>query len=193
MCRVRSAYKIIADLQDVFVRCSTSPGLGVKFTPNEKQQLAAECSGLCANQVFLCPATSVYGALRFALLNAAVLLWHAMDGQDTSSGIGLSWVPRSCSRGLYCIVHLSRGATSGSRHCLVSFLTSLRCPCAVLFRQENVYGQKFIVDATLYCSLRAAGTSDRLEDSVSYADVFRFAMQHYQILLQIGHKSEVMP
>lgn len=41
--------------------------------------------------------------------------------------------------------------------------------------QENTLGQKFLVDATLYCGragLAAAGASDALGDSVNYADVY---------------------
>uniref|UniRef100_A0A061SAW7 7,8-dihydroneopterin aldolase n=1 Tax=Tetraselmis sp. GSL018 TaxID=582737 RepID=A0A061SAW7_9CHLO len=39
--------------------------------------------------------------------------------------------------------------------------------------EENSLGQKFVVDATLFCSLRQAGKSDRLEDTVNYAEVYR--------------------
>jgi len=41
--------------------------------------------------------------------------------------------------------------------------------------QENTLGQKFLVDATLYCGpqgLAAAGRSDDLSDSVNYAAVY---------------------
>eukprot|EP00873_Tetraselmis_striata_P041036 jgi/Tetstr1/461300/TSEL_006427.t1 len=38
--------------------------------------------------------------------------------------------------------------------------------------EENVLGQKFIVNATLYCDLKEAGRTDRLDDTVSYAEVF---------------------
>ncbi len=39
--------------------------------------------------------------------------------------------------------------------------------------QENVLGQPFEVDATVFCSLKAAGTSDDLTKTVNYADVHR--------------------
>lgn len=39
-------------------------------------------------------------------------------------------------------------------------------------KEENVLGQKFFIDAELYCDLRKAGESDALEDSISYADVY---------------------
>ena len=38
--------------------------------------------------------------------------------------------------------------------------------------KETRLGQKFRVDATLYVDLRAAGASDDLADTVSYADVY---------------------
>lgn len=40
-----------------------------------------------------------------------------------------------------------------------------------VFPEENVLGQKFLVDAVLGMSTRKAGKSDALADSVSYADV----------------------
>jgi len=42
-----------------------------------------------------------------------------------------------------------------------------------VYPEENVLGQKFVVDATLYLSVRKAGLSDALSDSVSYGDVCR--------------------
>lgn len=42
-----------------------------------------------------------------------------------------------------------------------------------VYREENVLGQKFLVDAVLYLSVRKAGLSDALSDSVSYGDVCR--------------------
>ena len=41
--------------------------------------------------------------------------------------------------------------------------------------QENLLGQKFIVDATLFVDLIKAGKSDNVHDTVSYADVYRYA------------------
>ena len=46
----------------------------------------------------------------------------------------------------------------------------LRPPSRV---QEQVLGQKFRVDAALGCSLRKAGCTDDLEDTVNYAQVYR--------------------
>lgn len=37
--------------------------------------------------------------------------------------------------------------------------------------EENALGQKFVISATLFCDTRGAGQSDRLEDSVNYAEV----------------------
>lgn len=42
-----------------------------------------------------------------------------------------------------------------------------------VYQEENVLGQKFLVDAVLGMSTRKAGQSDELEDSVSYGDVSR--------------------
>ena len=40
--------------------------------------------------------------------------------------------------------------------------------------QENLLGQKFVVDATLFVDLLKAGQSDNVHDTVSYADVYRY-------------------
>ena len=42
-----------------------------------------------------------------------------------------------------------------------------------VYREENVLGQKFLVDAVIYTDNRRAGLSDRLEDSVNYGEVCR--------------------
>ncbi|MCD8020570.1 MAG: 2-amino-4-hydroxy-6-hydroxymethyldihydropteridine diphosphokinase [Clostridiales bacterium] len=42
-----------------------------------------------------------------------------------------------------------------------------------VYKEENILGQKFLVDAELFLSLRRAGRSDALQDSVSYGDVCR--------------------
>lgn len=42
--------------------------------------------------------------------------------------------------------------------------------------QENKMGQPFEVDATVYCDLRAAGTSDELAKTINYADVYRWGV-----------------
>jgi len=39
--------------------------------------------------------------------------------------------------------------------------------------QENVLGQKFVVDVSMVVGLRQAGLSDDLNHTVNYADVFR--------------------
>ena len=38
-----------------------------------------------------------------------------------------------------------------------------------VFKEENVLGQKFIVNAELVCDTRSAGKEDNLEKSVNYA------------------------
>ena len=40
-----------------------------------------------------------------------------------------------------------------------------------VFKEENVLGQKFIVNAELACDTRSAGKEDNLEKSVNYAEV----------------------
>lgn len=42
-----------------------------------------------------------------------------------------------------------------------------------VYKEENVLGQKFLVSADLFLSVRKAGLSDALEDSVSYGEVCR--------------------
>lgn len=42
-----------------------------------------------------------------------------------------------------------------------------------VYREENVLGQKFLVDAALFLDTRRAGLTDELECSVSYGDVCR--------------------
>ena len=39
--------------------------------------------------------------------------------------------------------------------------------------QENLLGQKFVVDATLFVDLSEPGKTDNVHDTVSYADVYR--------------------
>ena len=39
-----------------------------------------------------------------------------------------------------------------------------------VFKEENVLGQKFIVNAELVCDTRSAGKEDNLEKSVNYAE-----------------------
>lgn len=43
-----------------------------------------------------------------------------------------------------------------------------------VFPPENQLGQRFVVDLTMWCDLAAAGASDDLQDTVNYADVFRY-------------------
>lgn len=38
--------------------------------------------------------------------------------------------------------------------------------------EENVLGQKFIVDVDLYLKLRKPGLSDQVEDTINYAEVY---------------------
>ncbi len=42
-----------------------------------------------------------------------------------------------------------------------------------VYKEENVLGQKFLVDVVIYTDNRLAGLSDRLEDSVNYGEVCR--------------------
>ncbi len=49
-----------------------------------------------------------------------------------------------------------------------------------VLKEENVLGQKFIVDAELYCDTRAAGKKDDLNRSVNYAHVGRLIESEMQ-------------
>jgi dihydroneopterin aldolase len=42
---------------------------------------------------------------------------------------------------------------------------------------ENELGQKFVVDIELECDLRAAGTSDDLNDTIDYVAIYNHAQQ----------------
>ncbi|WP_304439356.1 dihydroneopterin aldolase [Geobacillus sp. FSL W8-0032] len=41
-----------------------------------------------------------------------------------------------------------------------------------VLREENILGQRFLVDVTLELDLQSAGRSDRLEHTINYADVY---------------------
>lgn len=41
-----------------------------------------------------------------------------------------------------------------------------------LFTEENKLGQRFNVDAELYLSLKQAGTTDQMDDSIHYGEAF---------------------
>lgn len=41
-----------------------------------------------------------------------------------------------------------------------------------VFPEENVLGQRFEVDLTVSLNLKAAGETDRLEDSVNYGELY---------------------
>ena len=43
-----------------------------------------------------------------------------------------------------------------------------------VYPEENVLGQKFVITAVLYTSIRKAGTTDELEHSVNYGEVSHF-------------------
>lgn len=52
-----------------------------------------------------------------------------------------------------------------------------------VLEEENRLGQKFFVDADLFLNTQAAGLSDNIYDSVSYADV-------YQVIKKIVEEKE---
>lgn len=59
--------------------------------------------------------------------------------------------------------------------------------------EENILGQKFVMDVTLYVDTRYAGQTDNLEDSISYAEVFEICKRHgenerYLLLERLSHK-----
>lgn len=43
--------------------------------------------------------------------------------------------------------------------------------------EERTLGQKFVVDVDAWMDLREAGKSDCLSDTVSYTDIYRWAIQ----------------
>ena len=49
-----------------------------------------------------------------------------------------------------------------------------------VFSEETKLGQKFLVNATLYTSTRAAGYSDDLENSINYGEVCHFITRYMQ-------------
>ncbi len=58
---------------------------------------------------------------------------------------------------------------------------------------EKVLGQKFFVDAELVLDLREAGVTDNVEDTVSYAGVYRqieeiVTKERYNLLEALGHR-----
>ena len=42
--------------------------------------------------------------------------------------------------------------------------------------EENTLGQTFLVDIDAWVSLKKAGLSDNLDDTISYVDIFRLAL-----------------
>lgn len=47
--------------------------------------------------------------------------------------------------------------------------------------EEKVLGQKFFIDVELEVCLQAAGKSDKVENTVSYADVFEVVKKHAEV------------
>ncbi len=43
--------------------------------------------------------------------------------------------------------------------------------------EEKALGQKFLVDMDIFLSLQAAGVSDKVEDTVSYAEVYQIIQE----------------
>lgn len=62
-----------------------------------------------------------------------------------------------------------------------------------VFPEEAKLGQRFYVDVELFLDLRAAGLSDRLEDTVNYAEVYRLSKQlleeeRYQLIEAVAER-----
>jgi len=47
--------------------------------------------------------------------------------------------------------------------------------------EEKVLGQKFYIDVVLELSLKSAGMTDSVEDTVSYAEVFQVVKEHAEV------------
>ncbi|MBU3206696.1 dihydroneopterin aldolase [Clostridium algidicarnis] len=62
-----------------------------------------------------------------------------------------------------------------------------------VLKEEKVLGQRFYVDAKLYLDLKKAGKSDNLNDTVSYAEVYKI-IEHimtngkFDLLEALAHK-----
>lgn len=59
--------------------------------------------------------------------------------------------------------------------------------------EENVLGQKFVMDVTLYVDTIRAGQTDNLDYSISYAEVYEICKKHgenerYLLLERLAHK-----
>lgn len=62
-----------------------------------------------------------------------------------------------------------------------------------VLEEEKVLGQKFFVDAELQLDLKPAGRSDDVEDTVSYAGVYRLieeivTKERFNLLEGLGHR-----
>ncbi len=44
-----------------------------------------------------------------------------------------------------------------------------------VLKEENNIGQKFFIDIEMYCSLKKAGETDDVEDTINYAEVYNIA------------------
>ncbi len=58
-------------------------------------------------------------------------------------------------------------------------------------KEENVLGQKFFIDIEIYCDLKKAGESDKLEYSISYAQVYEIVKricekERYNLIEALG-------
>ena len=59
--------------------------------------------------------------------------------------------------------------------------------------EEKVDGQNFVLDITAYISLKEAGFSDNIEDTVSYAKILKTAVRvmnenKYDLLERVAHR-----
>lgn len=62
-----------------------------------------------------------------------------------------------------------------------------------VLKEEKVLGQRFYVDAKLYLDLKKAGESDNLNDTVSYAEVYKIiehimTKEKFELLEALAHK-----
>jgi len=74
------------------------------------------------------------------------------------------------------------------------FIEELRVPASIgVYEWEKLVQQELIIDCSLELSLSAAGASDQLDDTVSYADVAQAYMeliqsQHHDLLEHLADK-----
>jgi len=82
------------------------------------------------------------------------------EGQHTTQGSCFPWISRRFTRG--ADFHVDD----------VEVLRWSIDAYAYIAIQENILGQKFVIDATIFSDLRQAGKTDELNDTLDYASIY---------------------